>query len=99
MLYEVITAFLKTGLNEYLSSTGITNLVLCGMQTEYCIDTSVKTAFEHGYDVVVPSGATTTYANPFLSGDKIVYFYERMIWHEPLACVVPLEEAIQLLNK
>lgn len=93
------SAFLKTGLTEYLSSKGVTNLVICGMQTEYCIDTSVKTAFEHGYDVVVPSGATTTYANPFLSGDKIVYFYERMIWHEPLAHVVPLEEAIQLLNK
>ena len=93
------SAFLKTGLNEYLSSKGITNLVICGMQTEYCIDTSVKTAFEHGYEVVVPSGATTTYANPFLSGDKLVYFYERMIWHEPLARVVPLEEAIQILKK
>lgn len=93
------SAFLKTGLNEYLSDKGITNLVICGMQTEYCIDTSVKTAFEHGYEVVVPSGATTTYANPFLSGDKLVYFYERMIWHEPLARVVPLEEAIQVLKK
>ena len=93
------SAFLKTGLNEYLADKGITNLVICGMQTEYCIDTSVKTAFEHGYEVVVPSGATTTYANPFLSGDKLVYFYERMIWHEPLARVVPLEEAIQLLKK
>jgi len=93
------SAFLKTGLNEYLAKKGITNLVICGMQTEYCIDTSVKTAFEHGYEVVVPSDATTTYANPFLSGDKLVYFYERMIWHEPLARVVPLEEAIQLLKK
>lgn len=92
------SAFLKTGLSEYLSSKGITNLVICGMQTEYCIDTSVKTAFEHGFTVVVPSGATTTYASPFLSGEKLIYFYERMIWHEPLARVAPLEAAIQMLK-
>lgn len=92
------SAFLKTGLNEYLSGQGVTRLIICGMQTEYCIDTSVKTAFEHGYEVFVPSGATTTYANPFLSGEKLVYYYERMIWNEPLAIVIDLEEAIRLLH-
>lgn len=93
------SAFLKTGLNEYLSGKGVTRLIICGMQTEYCIDTSVKTAFEHGYEVFVPSGATTTYANPFLSGEKLVYYYERMIWNEPLASVIDLEEAIRLLHE
>ena len=93
------SAFLKTGLKDYLQNKGIECLVICGMQTEYCIDTSVKAAFEHGFDVIVPSGATTTYANPFLSGEKLIYYYERMIWHEPLARVVPLEEALQLLKQ
>ena len=91
------SAFRQTGLQDYLNSQGISRLVVCGMQTEYCIDTSVKVAFEHGYEVVIPAGATTTYANPFLSGEKLVYYYERMIWHEPLARVVPMEEALSLL--
>ena len=91
------SAFRQTGLQDYLSQQGITRLVVCGMQTEYCIDTSVKVAFEHGYEVIIPSGATTTYANPFLSGEKLVYYYERMIWHAPLARVVDMEEAISLL--
>jgi len=93
------SAFLKTGLIDYLLGRGIECLVICGMQTEYCIDTSVKAAFEHGFEVIVPSGATTTYANPFLSGEKLIYYYERMIWHEPLARVAPLEEALQLLKQ
>ena len=38
--------FKETGLKEYLEQQGIKQLVLCGMQTEYCIDTSVKVAFE-----------------------------------------------------
>lgn len=92
------SAFLKTGLTDYLRSRNVDRLVICGMQTEYCIDTSVKAAFEHGFEVFVPSGATTTYANPFLSGEKLIYYYERMIWHEPLARVLPLEEAISLLK-
>jgi len=93
------SAFHKTGLKDYLLGRGIECLVICGMQTEYCIDTSVKAAFEHGFEVIVPSGATTTYANPFLSGEKLIYYYERMIWHEPLARVAPLEEALQLLKQ
>lgn len=91
------SAFRQTGLHEYLASQGITRLVVCGMQTEYCIDTSVKVAFEFGYEVVIPSGATTTYANPFLSGDKLINYYERMIWNEPLAKVVDMEFALSLL--
>ena len=92
------SAFRKTGLHEYLSAQDVSKLVICGMQTEYCIDTSIKVAFELGYDVVVPAGATTTYANPFLSGEKLITYYERMIWHEPLAKVIPMEDALALLS-
>lgn len=88
------SSFRKTGLHEYLSGKGVERIVLCGMQTEYCIDTTCKVAFEFGYNVVIPSGCTSTFANPFLSGEKIVLFYEKMIWHEPLARVLPLEEAL-----
>ena len=92
------SAFRKTGLRDYLVERDISRLVVCGMQTEYCVDTSVKVAFEFGYDVVIPAGSTTTYANPFLSGEKLITYYERMIWHEPLARVVPMEDALALLS-
>ncbi len=91
------SAFRQTGLQDYLTSQSISRLVICGMQTEYCIDTSVKVAFEHGYEVIIPAGSTTTYANPFLSGEKLVYYYERMIWNDPLARVVDMEEALSFL--
>ena len=62
------SSFRQTGLQQYLTQQGIQRLVVCGMQTEYCIDTSVKVAFEFGYNIVIPAGGTTTFANPFLSG-------------------------------
>ena len=92
------SAFRQTGLQEYLTAQGISRLVICGMQTEYCIDTSIKVAFEFGYEVVVPAGATTTFANPFLSGEKLIAYYEHMIWHEPLARVISMEDALRLLS-
>ena len=92
------SAFRQTGLQEYLTSREITRLVVCGMQTEYCIDTSIKVAFELGYEVIVPVSGTTTYSNPFLSGDKLIHYYERMIWHEPLARVADMEEVLALLQ-
>ena len=92
------SSFRQTGLNDYLRSEGISRLVVCGMQTEYCIDTSVKVAFELGYEVIIPAGATSTYANPYLSGEKIISFYERMIWHEPLAKVISMAETLEQLR-
>lgn len=92
------SAFRQTGLREYLDAQEITQLVICGMQTEHCIDTSVKVAFEYGFDVIIPSGGTTTYSNPFLSGDKLINYYERMIWHKPLAQVVDMETALSFLQ-
>ena len=61
------SAFLETDLEEYLKEKQITDLILMGMQTEYCIDATCKAAFELGYGVVIPTGATTTYDNEFMS--------------------------------
>ncbi|MEN6594424.1 MAG: cysteine hydrolase family protein [Clostridiaceae bacterium] len=92
------SSFRKTGLQEYLDGKGVKRIVLCGMQTEYCIDTTCKVAFEFGYDVVIPSGGTTTYTNPLLSGEKLINYYERLIWHQPLASVKPMEKVLELLK-
>jgi len=92
------SAFRHTGLDEYLKSKDVGRIVLCGMQTEYCIDTTCKVAFEFGYDVVIPSGGTTTYTNPFLTGEKLINFYEHMIWHEPLASVRPMDEVLAVIG-
>ena len=92
------SAFRKTDLREYLDGKGVKRIILCGMQTEYCIDTTCKVAFEYGYDVIIPSGGTTTYTNPLLSGEKLVVYYERLIWNEPLATVKPMEEVLELLK-
>ncbi|HHG7573434.1 isochorismatase family protein [Streptococcus pneumoniae] len=74
--------FKETGLKEYLDKQGIEKLVLCGMQTEYCVDTS-----EYGYQLIVPEGAVTTFDGDDIPAETINEFYED-IWEEHFADVL-----------
>ena len=77
----------ETGLREYLDKQGIEKLVLCGMQTEYCVDTSVKVAFEYGYQLIIPEGTCTTFDGKDIPAETINKFYEG-IWEGRFADVL-----------
>lgn len=79
--------FKETGLKEYLDQQGIEQLVLCGMQTEYCVDTSVKVGFEYGYKLIIPEGAVTTFDGEDIPAETLNEFYEN-IWEERFADVL-----------
>ena len=93
------SAFRKTGLHEYLQSIGAQNIVLCGMQAEYCVDVTTKVAFELGYNVRIPVDGTATYDNKLFSASDMVKFFQWYIWHNRYAQVVPLEELIAEIEK
>lgn len=95
---EFNSAFKDTGLQEYLSEKNIGTIVLVGMQTEYCIDATCKVAFEYGFSVLIPEGATTTYDNEFFSGADIVKYYEQKIWNKRFADVISLEETMKRMT-
>ena len=79
--------FKETDLKEYLDKQGIEKLVLCGMQTEYCVDTSVKVAFEYGYKLIIPEGAVTTFDGDDIPAETINEFYVD-IWEDRFADVL-----------
>lgn len=54
------SAFLNTGLNEALRRIGVDQLVLCGMMSHMCIDTSVRAAKDLGFSVTLLEDACTT---------------------------------------
>lgn len=91
------SAFLETELGDYLKEKRITDLILMGMQTEYCIDSTCKTAFELGYGVTIPEGASTTYDNDYMSGEETVAFYEKKIWAGRFADVAPVDAVLELM--
>lgn len=53
-------AFSQTDLHDALSRAGIRKLVVCGMMSHMCIDTSVRAARNHGYDITLLHDACAT---------------------------------------
>jgi nicotinamidase-related amidase len=93
------SAFVKTGLKEYLNSREINTIILVGLQTEYCIDSTCKSAFEHGYKIIIPEETNTTFDNEYLSGEKLYEFYNYKIWNKRFANVLSVEEVIKILTE
>ena len=54
-------AFTTTNLAQLLTERGIRDLVLCGIQTEQCCETTARVAADLGYDVTFVTDATATF--------------------------------------
>jgi nicotinamidase-related amidase len=53
-------SFRDTKLEEYLISKGLKELVICGMMSHMCVDTTVRAAFDKGYTCTVAHDACAT---------------------------------------
>ena len=92
------SAFRKTELRDYLNCKKIDTIMIVGLQTEYCMDATIKTAFDYEYKIIVPEEANTTFDNEYLTGEKLYQFYNYKIWNKRFANVVPVDEAVRMLK-
>lgn len=53
----VNSSFKGTGLLEYLVEKNIRTVAVVELQTDYCIDATIKCGFEHGFKIIVPENA------------------------------------------
>ena len=67
---EYPSSFLGTELQEYLQEQGITDIVVCGMMSHMCVDTTVRACQNYGYNVTLIDDACTTMSLKF-DGKKI----------------------------
>lgn len=58
-------AFFATDLHEYLRSNGISHLIVCGVTTEVCVQTTMREANDRGYECVLVEDATSSYIPEF----------------------------------
>ena len=78
------SAFLETELEDWCGEQGITQLIVAGMMTELCVDATIQSAFERGYQVLVPQGCCATYDNEYLTAEQAEAYYEQKIWQEDM---------------
>lgn len=66
------SSFDKTELHEFLRSHGIKQLILAGMMTHMCVETTARCAVPLGYNVIVASDACASRDLPSYDGKTIV---------------------------
>jgi len=72
-------AFHKTNLHSELESRGIKELVIAGLQTEYCIDTTCRRAFSLGYTVTLVKDAHSTWNSSHFTAQQIIEHHNRVL--------------------
>ncbi len=65
-------SFHHTELEEVLKRHAVTDLVICGMHTEFCVDTTTRRALALGYPVVLVADAHTSEGNAHLSAAQVI---------------------------
>ena len=83
---------------EYMEQQEDKRLMIIGLQTNYCIDATVKSAFERGYEVIIPEGTNSTFDNDYMTGETTVRYYNEDVW-DSVADVISFEEALDLIGK
>jgi nicotinamidase-related amidase len=86
-------AFYATGLGDILQARGVTHLVLAGVTTEVCVQTTMREANDRGYDCLLVEDATESYFPEFKAATLAMVAAQGGIvgWTTPLA---KLREAV-----
>jgi nicotinamidase-related amidase len=65
-------SFLRTDLEGMLRERGVERLAICGMHTEFCVDTTTRRALALGYPVILVSDAHTSAGNAALAPQQVI---------------------------
>ena len=84
---------------EYMETQEDKRLMVIGLQTNYCIDATVKSAFERGYQVIIPEGTNSTFDNDYMTGETTYRYYNEHMWPGRFADCVTFGEAMDMIQK
>ena len=87
-----------TGLTEYLLSKGEKDIITIGVSTDYCMDATIKSGFEKGFNMIVPAYTNSTYDNPYFDKETAYRYYNEFMWGTRYAKIITVEQAINLLE-
>jgi nicotinamidase-related amidase len=91
------SCFGNTDFKAYMEQQEDKRLMVIGLQTNYCIDATVKSAFERGFDVIVPEGTNSTFDNNYMTGETTVAYYNEDVW-DGVADLPAFDEAMEMIE-
>lgn len=94
----VNSSFKGTGLLEYLTEKNVQTAAVVGLQTDYCIDATIKCGFEHGFKMIVPENANAAFDNAFMTGAQSYKYYNEFMWKDRYAECISVEKTIERMK-
>lgn len=95
---NVNSSFRKTGLLEYLREKNEKDIIVVGLQTDKCIDATIKCGFEHGFNMIVPSYTNSTVDNDFINREQSYKYYNEFMWEGRYAECISIDKAIKMMK-
>ena len=83
----------STGLLDYLKGKGVKTVMMVGIMTNFCIDATIRTGFDNGFEVLVPEYTNSTYDNEFMDRASCYRYYNEFMWPKRYAKCITMEEA------
>ena len=71
-------SFHGTDLHRLLQDRGVSHVVICGLQTEFCVDTTVRQALPLGYNVTLAADAHST-TDGALRAEQVIAHHNRTL--------------------
>ncbi len=80
-------SFQGTKLLEVLTELSVSNLYVAGNQTEYCIDTTCRSAFSKGFNVILAEDCHSTWDSNLLSATQIIQHHNETLGNGYVTCM------------
>lgn len=89
----------STGLLDYLKTKNESEIMIVGLQTDFCIDATVKSGFEHGFKMIVPEYSNSTFDNKYFDKETAYRYYNEMMWPKRYAECITMEAAVKKMEQ
>lgn len=87
-------SFYDTTLHQKLQALNINNLIITGIQTEFCVDTTCRRAFSMGYKNILVSNGHSTFDTDLIPAWQIIEHHNSVLGGK-----IPLSEKFAELKK
>jgi nicotinamidase-related amidase len=87
-------AFTTTSLQQQLVQRGVHEVVVCGIRTEQCCETTARVASDLGFDVTFVTDATTTSGMDGLAARDIIDRTERVLAGREFATIATTDQIV-----
>ena len=89
----------SVGLLDELKAIGERQIMTVGLQTNYCIDATIKSGFDNGFEMIVPEFTNSTFDSEYMDKATCYRYYNENMWPGRYAKCVSMDEARELLKE